>query len=97
MLLLLGDQPLVTAAHLANLIDCWSGSDNEIIATAYTDGKGPPVLFPGALLDDLAALNGDTGARQLISDPRFTTRFVDFAPAGSDIDCPADLERLQKY
>lgn len=96
LLLLLADQPLVTAKHLLALIDAWSGSDNEIVATAFDDAQGPPVLLPRGTFDDLCQLSGDTGARALFRDKRFSLKSVRFEPAGVDIDTPADLAALTK-
>lgn len=94
LLLLLADQALVTAEHLFALLNNWSGSDTEIVATAYSDTQGPPVLFPRATFDDLCQLSGDTGARALFQDDRFRLKTVRFEPAAIDIDTPADLARI---
>lgn len=91
LLLLLVDQALVTADHLFALLDSWSGADNEIVATAYDDTRGPPVLFPRATFDDLCQLSGDNGARGLFQDERFQVKTVRFEPGAIDIDTPADL------
>ena len=92
----LADQPLVTASHLDALIDAWSGAGDMIVATAYDDTHGPPVLFAGACFDDLAALQGDAGARRLLRDRRFKRNEVFFADAAIDIDEPGDLNQLQR-
>ena len=94
LLLLLADQPLVTAQHLRQLIDSWSGLENEIIATAYSGTQGPPVLFPRGAFDALRSLKGDRGARTLFNDSRFSLKTVQFEPAAIDIDTPADLAAL---
>ena len=94
LLLLLADQALVTAKHLQTLIDAWSGTDDEIVATAYDDTLGPPVLLPRATFSDLCALSGDRGAHALLSDDRFQLKTVHFEAAAVDIDTPDDLARL---
>lgn len=94
LLLLLADQPLVTARHLWQLIDCWSGLENEIIATAYSGTQGPPVLFPRGTFDELRSLKGDRGAHAILDDSRFSLETVQFEPAAIDIDTPADLAAL---
>ncbi len=58
MLLVFADQPLVTSTHLQALMDSWSGSELEIVATAYKGTQGPPVLFPRATFDALCDLRG---------------------------------------
>ena len=94
VLVILADQPRITAAHIDALIDTWSGNDDEIVATAFAGTAGPPVLFPRAAFSDLATLTGDTGARRLLSNPRYTVRTVPFEPAALDVDTPADLDRF---
>jgi molybdenum cofactor cytidylyltransferase len=94
ILVLLADQPLVDAPHLTRLVDAWSGVGHDIVATAYDDTAGPPVLFPSGCFDELARLEDDNGGKHLLTDPRFTTTTVTFEPAAVDIDTPADLERL---
>lgn len=94
IIFLLADQPLVTAKHVRLLKETWSGADNEIVATAFADTLGPPVLFPRACFDALAVLDGDSGARQLFDDERFTVTSVVFEDAALDIDTPEDLRKL---
>ncbi len=91
LLLLLADQALVTSKHLRALMDAWSGDADEIVATAYDDTLGPPALLPSATFDELRALSGDHGARELFTDGRFTLKTVRFEPAAVDIDTPEDL------
>ncbi|MGI9239100.1 MAG: nucleotidyltransferase family protein [Woeseiaceae bacterium] len=94
LVVLLADQPLVTADHLRELQQTWSGSDVEIVATAFENGMGPPVLLPRGAFGDLEMLTGDRGARKLFHDPRFELKTVPFEAAGTDIDTPADLAAL---
>lgn len=94
LLLLLADQPLVTAEHLEALIDTWSGADNEIVASSFAGTEGPPVLFAADSLQALLAQTGDRGARALFRDSRFRLKPVTFEAAAVDIDTPEDLATL---
>lgn len=94
LLLLLADQPLVTAQHLQALIDSWSGAENEIVASSYAGTQGPPVLFARNALQELPKLTGDQGARELLHDCRFSVQTIQFEPAATDIDTPADLAAI---
>ena len=96
ILIMLADQPLVTAAHLSQLIDHWSGADDQIIASAFEGVVGPPILFPKKSFDALCELNGDTGARKILSNDKFRVRSIDFPPAGTDVDTPEDLQKLDQ-
>lgn len=94
MLILLADQPLISEDHLNALLSAWSGDDEEIVATAFAGTQGPPVLMPRGAFSDLARLEGDTGARQLLGNPDYRLTTVWFDPAAIDIDSPDDLDRL---
>lgn len=94
LLIILADQPLVTEEHLDSLLQRWSGSDTEIVASSYGDTRGAPVLIPDGCFPDLLHLDGDRGAKVLFDDPRFTLESIDFAPAAVDVDTAEDLARL---
>lgn len=92
VIIMLADQPLVTAEHIRSLVDSWSGAADEIVATAFADTCGPPVLFPRDCFDELAALQGDSGGRHLLENDRFAVKRMIFEGAAVDIDNPADLD-----
>lgn len=94
ILLLLADQPRITAEHLQSLVDEWTGADDEIVATAFAETLGPPVLFPSATFSALTSLSGDQGARAILRDRLFSIKTVRFEAAAVDIDTPADLASL---
>ena len=96
ILIVLADQPLVTSAHLSELIDHWSGADDEIIASTFDGVVGPPILFPKKAFDALCELSGDTGAKKILSNDEFHVRSIDFPPAGMDVDTPEDLRKLDQ-
>ncbi len=95
VLVMLCDQPLITAQHLRALVDHWSGDKHEIVATAFAATIGPPVLFPRGVFADLLKLKGDRGARDLLHDMRFNLISVTFDDAAVDIDTLKDLDALQ--
>ncbi|HEY0593689.1 MAG TPA: nucleotidyltransferase family protein [Thermoanaerobaculia bacterium] len=92
-LLLLADQPLVSAAHLRELARAFAdGSDP--VATAYGRRRGVPAIFGSRWFDELRALTGDRGARDLLEREAART-FGDGDPP-FDVDTPEDYERLRK-
>ena len=91
VLLMLADQALVPAAHLSSMICLWSGAADAIVATAFDDTVGPPVLFPRGTFAELVKLDRDDGARALLHDPRFTIETLRCDAAAVDIDTPDDL------
>lgn len=94
VVVLLADQVMIPVEHVQALCDTWSGAEDEIVATAYAGARGAPVLFPRACFDELVALRGDAGGRQLLFDDRYSVREIEFENAAVDIDTPADLRRI---
>lgn len=93
ILVVLADQPLVTARHLEDLQATWSGGPADIVASSYAGTTGVPALFPRACFDQLCKLDGDTGAQKLLHDPGFSVHSIEFADAALDVDTPSDLLR----
>lgn len=90
-LLLLADQPRVTAAHLRALVEARRLARTTASATAYRSGVGVPALFTRALFGDLLALQGDRGAAKLLRAlPRCAS--VRDPAVCLDIDRPCDLK-----
>jgi CTP:molybdopterin cytidylyltransferase MocA len=94
IVILLADQPLITADHLRAIRDAWSGADDEIVATSFADTEGPPVLLPRATFESLTLLSGDKGARSILHDPGYKLKTVEFQNAAVDIDTPEQLRQL---
>lgn len=89
--IVLGDQPLISAAHLAALRDAWLAGA-PIAASRYANILGAPALFDRSRWPALAALTGDQGAGKLLYAAQCAT--VDWAGGAVDVDTPADVERL---
>ena len=96
VLVVLADQPFVTADHLRALIDAWGGNADEIVATSFGESVGPPVLFGHDCFDELASLSGDSGGKHLLRDARYSVTRIPFAAAATDIDTPEDLRRISR-
>jgi molybdenum cofactor cytidylyltransferase len=96
ILILLGDQPLISATHLFKLVEHWNGGNEEIIASAYAGTQGPPILFPSGCFALLAQLTGDAGAKSILNDGRYDVRSIE-CPAGEfDIDTRDQLRHLDQ-
>jgi molybdenum cofactor cytidylyltransferase len=67
VLVLLCDQPLVTAAHLRTLFDRYAADKNPVVASEYSpDVLGPPCLFARPFFGKLRAVSPAQGARALL-------------------------------
>lgn len=94
VLILLCDQPAVTAADLDELIAAWRIEPELIAAAGFGDRLGAPVIMPRAFWPQLSALRGDQGARSLLEwHAEHTT--VPMPHAAMDVDTPEDLARLE--
>jgi len=96
VLVLLADQPRVSGEHLRGLAETWSGAADEIVATAFAETLGPPVLFGSGTFDVLADLRGDRGAKSLLHDDRFRVCTIDCDAAAIDIDTESDLDSIRE-
>lgn len=90
------DQPRLTAAHLANLIETFAAQpEPSIPASVYAGVLGIPAVFPRVALTHLRALEGDRGARALLVKPPCPLIAVPFPGGEIDIDTPTDLGQLE--
>jgi len=65
-LILLGDQPFVSAALLDALIDRFARSEKRIVRPSVDGRPGNPVLVGATLFAELAGEQGDFGGRRVI-------------------------------
>ncbi len=91
VLLMMADLPLVTAEHLSSLVQKWIESPRSIVASAFEDTLGPPVVFPRTDFDALLELKGDLGARPVIEANGDRVLSIPCEEAAFDIDRPEDL------
>jgi molybdenum cofactor cytidylyltransferase len=96
-LILLCDQPLVTRAHLQQLLNVWASKPNQIVASAYHQARGVPALFPASYFGHLLKLTGDHGAKALLQQFSAQVTAVALPEAELDIDCAADVARLIQF
>jgi molybdenum cofactor cytidylyltransferase len=92
VLLLVCDQPRLSAEHLRRLIEASKESvESAIVASQYAGIAGIPAIFPSSQFANLLALRGDSGARHILRNPRCTMTMVPFEGGDVDIDTPGDL------
>lgn len=95
-LILICDQPRLTADHLCALMDAFAAqSEAVIVASAYAGVLGIPAVFPRSVFAHLRSLSGDKGARALLVKPPCRLIEVSFSGGEVDIDQPADLSQLE--
>jgi len=94
LLITLGDQPRVGAAAVAAVAQAARAAapGTDVVRATYAGEGGHPVALRRTTFDQLRALRGDTGARDLLAGARPVELGALADPA--DVDTPADLEAL---
>ncbi len=68
VVILLADQPFVTAQLIDHIINMYKNGNKAFIAAGHNGIPRPPVLFDSCMFPDLFRLQGDDGARRIIRD-----------------------------
>jgi molybdenum cofactor cytidylyltransferase len=90
---LLADQPGITAQHIRSLLDAFAARRSPVVRLRFRAGPGPS-LIARSLWSDVSALEGDLGARDLIARRPELVESVDVGgDAPIDVDVREDLER----
>ncbi|MEO6888863.1 MAG: molybdenum cofactor cytidylyltransferase [Ktedonobacteraceae bacterium] len=92
-LILLGDQPFMTARVLDLLIAAWQESGKHIIAPLYAGTRGNPVLFAADLFPELLEVTGDEGGRSIVERHRHEMATIEV----SDAMASYDLDTWEAY
>jgi len=96
VLLMLADQPAITAEDLRRLVSVWRVQPQYIVAAQYEGTVGVPAVFPRSAFSSLLKLRGDEGARGLLRHQADRVVRVPLPNAAIDIDTPEDLLRLSE-
>jgi CTP:molybdopterin cytidylyltransferase MocA len=91
-LVVLTDQPALAEHHLRALCEQWRATPQRAAASAYAGVIGVPALLPRSWFDAIAAIHGDTGARDLLR-TRADVVAIAAPELARDIDTPGDLIR----
>lgn len=95
VMVLLADMPAVTCEDLLALISAFRRHQGNAIIRASAAGKrGNPVILPRSTFSEIAVLQGDVGARQVIETCGLPIVDVEIGEAAHlDVDTPEALER----
>ncbi|PZS09515.1 MAG: carbon monoxide dehydrogenase [Solirubrobacterales bacterium] len=93
LVLMLGDQPGVSAATVSALLAGRGGA--PLAVCAYDDGRGHPLAFGREVFGELANLHGDKGVWKLLDQRADDVIEVPVAgPIPLDVDTPEDYEAV---
>ncbi|MGD9694793.1 MAG: NTP transferase domain-containing protein [Thermoleophilia bacterium] len=90
LVLMLGDQPGVSAATVRALLE--GRGDAELALCAYDDGPGHPIAFARPLFGELSSLHGDRGVWRMVDRAGDAARRVPVPGA-----VPLDVDTEEDY
>lgn len=97
-LVMLGDMPRVTAAHVERLIGEFApGQGRAIVVPVHAGRQGNPVLWPARFFPELLQLDGDAGAKRMIAAHAGEVREIDLGTDAIfvDVDTPDALAAVR--
>ena len=94
---LLGDQPLLQSATIDHLLESFWNSEMDICIPVCRGKRGNPAIFSRALYSELMAIEGDVGARHIITEnpARVLSVAIDSPLDLFDIDSIKDLVEFE--
>ena len=95
VVIMLCDQPLITAATLDQLVKVHRTENRGIVACEYEDTLGVPALFSRKYFPELAGLAGDQGARKIIVKHNNNLSRIPAPEAAFDVDRLEQAARLE--
>jgi molybdenum cofactor cytidylyltransferase len=98
VLVMVCDQPRLTAAHLRSLLAAHEEavSGVRITASRYAGRAGVPAVFGAEVFVELATVRGDVGAREVLVREGNRLHTVEWPEGGFDVDEPEHVEGLVK-
>lgn len=94
VILMVCDQPFVSASLLNELITTQKNTGKLIVTSQYENTIGPPALFYRTIFPELLELKGDAGARRIVELHSNDVSTVLFTQGNIDIDTNADYKAL---
>ena len=97
VMFLLGDQPLLNSNTIDHILDRFRHSGKDICVPVCQSKRRKPTIFNRVLYDQLMAIEGDIGARDIIraNPERVLYLELDDPLCFFDIDSQKDFENLQ--
>lgn len=98
VLVLVCDQPRLTAGHLRSLLSRHSGTQGKVAITAsvYAGRAGVPAVFSAGLFPQLLLSSGDRGAKDLIRAHAGAVQGIPWPEGELDLDRPEDLSTIER-
>ena len=93
-----GDQVFLDYLLINEIIDCFRVNSDEIVIPLCKGEKTNPVCFPSLYREQLLALEGDAGGRQIIQKQKDHLKYLEILSENLclDLDTEEDLEAIKK-
>ena len=97
VMFLLGDQPMLEPKTINRMLSSFWESDKDICVAVCKGKRGNPTIFNRKMYDQLLAIQGDIGAREIIraNPARILNVEVDEPLSFFDIDSEKDFKDIQ--
>jgi molybdenum cofactor cytidylyltransferase len=96
ILILVCDQPTLTAEILLNLIRKHEETSAHVTACRYANTVGVPALFTKTMFEKLSSLQDDQGAKKIILQHKSEVATIDFPGGEIDLDTRDDYDNFIK-
>jgi molybdenum cofactor cytidylyltransferase len=94
IILMVCDQPFVSEKLLQHLVTTKNSTQQPIVACAYNDTVGVPVLFDKTFFPSLLSLQGEEGGKKILLNHPDAIATIPFPGGAIDIDTAADYAAL---
>jgi molybdenum cofactor cytidylyltransferase len=92
---LLGDQPGVSSAGIREVVRSYEEAGGPVVQAAYGGRAGHPVLFARRIWPEIETVEGDVGARDILSGhPEWVTTVDAGGDPPQDVDTWGDYRRI---
>lgn len=97
VVVVLADMPRVDALLIDRLIAAWDPRAPRIVAPVRGGRRGNPILWPRALVAEMAAVEGDVGARSLLQTHADSVTRIEWDDDAifADVDTPEALRAME--
>lgn len=95
-LVMVCDQPLLTTEHINKLIQTFTNTNSQIVASHYSGSAGVPALFEKSLFEKLLSVEDESGAKKIIQQHKEAIQTIDFLQGAIDLDTPDDYRKFIK-
>lgn len=93
-IVLVCDQPAVTAVYLSEIVQHYKANQKTIVASFYSDAPGVPALFDKTIFSELLHMDDLHGAKKIIQKHIALTELIPFSGGSIDLDTPEDYQNF---